>query len=197
MTKKKIFVLLGNEDCDTLSGSLATSYEKGARDAGHEVKRINVCDLTFDPLLHKGYKEIQKLEPDLERVQNYMKWADHIAIFYPNWWGTMPALLKGMFDRMFLPGFAFRFRKEGLFKRLRWERLLKGRSAHVCITMNYKPWMANVLFGDNSNEIVRNILKFAGISPVYLVKMGPVEKMPEIEIEKLKTMAYRAGENAK
>ncbi len=197
MTKKKIFILLGNEDCETLSGSLATSYEKGARDAGHEVKRINICDLDFDPILHKGYKEIQKLEPDLERVQNYMKWADHVAIFYPNWWGSMPAILKGMFDRMFLPGFAFKFRKEGVLKSIRWKKLLSGKSAHVCITMNYKPWVARFLFGDNSNEITKNILRFAGFSPIHLVKLGPVEKMSTQEHEELKGRAYKMGKKIK
>lgn len=197
MTKKKIFILLGNEDCNTFSGGLANNYEKGAKDAGHEVRRINICDLKFDPLLHKGYKEIQELEPDLVRVQDYIKWADHFVIFYPNWWGSMPAILKGMFDRMFLPGFAFHFRKEGILKSLRWEKLLKGKSAHVCITMNYKPWVARLLFGDNSNEITRNILKFAGFSPVHLVRIGPVEKKNSTEREVFKKRAYKFGQNAK
>jgi len=195
--RKKVLVFLGHEDCDTLSGALADSFEKGARDNGHEVKRINICDLKFDPILHKGYKEIQELEPDLKRVQEEMKWADHFAIFYPNWWGTMPAILKGMFDRMFLPRFAFGFRKTGFMKRLRWEKLMKGKSAHVCITMNYKPWIARLLFGDNSNEITKNILGFSGFSPIYLVKMGPVEKMPEEKIEVLKKRAYQMGKKAK
>jgi len=189
MEKKKVLVFLGHEDCDTLSGALADSYEKGAKEAGHDVKRINICDLQFDPLLHKGYKVIQELEPDLKRVQEDMKWADHFVLFYPNWWGTMPALLKGMFDRMFLPGFAFKFQG----KPWKWDKLLKGRSATVFITMNTRPFLAWILFGDNSNEIRRNVLKFAGFSPVRLVKVGPVEKISDEEREELKKKAYRSG----
>jgi len=183
MTKKKIFILLGNEDCDTLTGAMASAYEAGAREAGYEVKRINICDLKFDPILHKGYKEIQALEPDLERVQNYMKWADHFVLFYPNWWGSMPAILKGMFDRMFLPGFAFRFPKTGILRVFRWEKMLKGKSATVFITMNTRPVIARFLFGDNSNEIKQNILEFAGYN-TRLVKLGPVEKWPESKVKK-------------
>ena len=90
MEKKKVLVFLGQEDSETLSGFLADSYEQGAKDAGHEVKRINIGDLKFDPLLHKGYKEIQELEPDLIRVQEEMKWADHVALFIPI--GGVPCL---------------------------------------------------------------------------------------------------------
>lgn len=186
---KKICILLGHTDTETLNGSLADSYEKGAREAGHEIQRINIGELSFDPILHRGYKTIQQLEPDLIKVQEAMKWADHVAIFYPNWWGTMPAILKGMFDRMFLPGFAFRFKKESLF----WEKLLKGRTALVCITMNTYPLYARILYGDNSNEIKRNILSFAGFSPVRLVKVGPVERMKEHRLEKLKKKLYDLG----
>ncbi len=189
MENKKVLVFLGNSDADSMTNALADSFEKGARDSGFAVKRVNIADLKFDPILHKGYKVIQELEPDLKKLQELFKWADHIAIFYPNWWGTMPALLKGVFDRMFLPGFAFKFEKGSWM----WHKLLSGRSATVFITMNTHPWLAQILFGDNSNEIKRNILKFAGISPVRLVKVGPIERMSETKKESLKRFSYGLG----
>ena len=158
MKRKRIYILLGHSDCESLSGQLADEYEKGAKEAGHEIKRTNICDIKFDPILHKGYKSIQALEPDLIQVQEDMKWAEHVVISYPNWWGMMPAILKGLFDRMFLPGFAFKFQKNSW----RWTKLLTGRSASVWITMNVQPMLAYMLFGDNSNEIKKNILGIRG-----------------------------------
>ena len=62
--------------------------------------------------------------------------------------------------------------------------------------MNTHPWLAWILFGDNSNEIKRNILKFAGISPVRLIRVGPVERMSETKKESLKKFSYNLGRKA-
>jgi putative NADPH-quinone reductase len=189
--RKNIFILLGNPDRETFSGALADEYERGAREAGHEIRRMNIGELQFDPILHKGYKEIQELEPDLVKVQENFKWADHIVIVYPNWWCTMPALLKGMFDRMYLPGFAFRFRKGEGYK---WDKLLKGRSARVIVAAAAHPLAIRFLFGDFTNEISHAILGFAGISPVRVSTFGPCMNVEVERAEKWKEKVYELGE---
>ena len=168
---KKIFILLGQEDKDTYCGALADAYEKGARAAGHEVERLNIGDMKFDPILHHGYRSIQALEPDLIDLQNKMKWAEHIVMIYPMWWSAMPAILKGLFDRMFIPGFAYHFNHNNMG----WHGLLHHKSARIIITMDSWPIIQRFLFGDSTNEISRAILKFAGIHPVHVQKIGPVK----------------------
>ena len=172
MEKKKVLVFLGHSDCETMCGALADAYEEGARSAGHNIRRVNICELKFDPILHKGYKVIQELEPDLKRLQDDFRFADHIAIFYPNWWGTMPAIMKGLFDRFFIPGFAFRFHKTDMW----WDKLLLGRTSRVFITMDSVPIVSRILFGDNSNEIKSAILGFSGIK-TKITKIGPIKSM--------------------
>jgi putative NADPH-quinone reductase len=177
---KKILVLCGHPDHESFSGEVASSYENAARAAGHEVTRVNLGQLHFDPILHKGYKEIQTLEPDLLDLQQKFRDAEHIVIVYPNWWCTMPALLKGLFDRFWLPGFAFNFNKET--KRI--EKHLKGRSGRVIILSGtHSPFQTWWRFGDFTNEIQYGILEFAGIRTAVSA-YGPCEKVDGVCREK-------------
>lgn len=178
--KKKIFVLLGNPSTDSFTGRLANAYEDAAREAGHETRRGNLGDMHFDPILHKGYREIQELEPDLLAIQDNIRWADHLVIIYPNWWNTMPALLKGMFDRMWIPGFAFNFDK----KTKKLIQRLKGKSARVIIAAGtHSPFKTWWQFGDYTNEIRRGILEFAGFDPVKLTAIGPCDRVDDKQRE--------------
>lgn len=195
MKSKKIFILVGHPDSDSLSAELAKSYAEGAKEAGHEVRHTNLGELSFDPILHKGYKVKQELEPDLLKIQDDIKWADHFVIIYPAWWSTMPALLKGMFDRIWLPKFAFQFYKTGLFKDVMWQRLMKGKSARVFVLSDSPPILARLIFGDTTNEIRKGTLWFAGFR-VHVKKIGPLKFIKEARVERWKQKFHRWGGKA-
>jgi putative NADPH-quinone reductase len=172
---KKIVILLGHPDADTFTGTIADTYEKSAKEAGHEVERFNVGQMKFDPILHKGYKAIQPLEADLVELQEKINWADHFVVIYPNWWCTMPAILKGLFDRMWIPGFAFNFDK--VTKRL--VKRLAGKTGRtIVVAGTHSPFKTWWLFGDYTNEIQHGILGFSGID-TSVTTFGPSEKVSE------------------
>ena len=97
----RTLILLGHPDKKSLCSSIADNYEKGALEKGGDVKRLNLHDLSFNLNLKNGYRTIQNLEEDLVNAQNLIKWASHIVIIFPVWWGGVPALLKGFLDRPF------------------------------------------------------------------------------------------------
>lgn len=172
---KKIVILLGNSDKETYSGSMADAYEKGAKESGHEVIRFNIGEMKFDPILHKGYKEIQALEKDLVDLQEAITLADHLVIVYPNWWCAMPAILKGLFDRTWIPGFAFNFDKQT--KKL--IQRLKGKTGRtIVVAGTHSPFKTWWLFGDYTNELQHGILGFSGIE-ASTTTFGPTEKVSE------------------
>lgn len=176
----KIYVLLGHPNKDgTLSAGFADAYEKAARDAGHEVRRANIGDLSFDPILHKGYREIQALEPDLMKVQEDITWCDHFVLIYPLWWASVPAILKGMIDRMWLPRFAFSFLKAPDGKTLiGWKKLLKGRSARLIVLSKNHPFIEHFLYGDYTGDIASAVLRFSGFK-VAVTEVGSSEALSD------------------
>ncbi|MBM3163587.1 MAG: NAD(P)H-dependent oxidoreductase [Chlorobi bacterium] len=171
--KKNILIILGHPNSESFCGTMADAYEAGARSAGHTVARLDLGCLRFDPVLHKGYAEIQPLEPDLASAREAISSADHLVFVYPVWWGGPPALLKGFFDRLFLPGFAFKFQSSTA---LGWERLLARRSARLLVTMDTPPWYYRLVYRmPGHNQVRRTILGFCGVKPVSISEFGPVK----------------------
>lgn len=168
---RRIAVFLGHPDATSFGGAIARAYAQAARAAGAEVREINLADLTFDPVLWHGYNEIQTLEPDLVAAQDTIGWADVLVFAYPTWWGSTPALLKGFIDRVFLPGFAFKYRENSKF----WDRLLTGRSARLLVTMDSPPWYYRLMVRQPGTQMMRRaILAFSGVKPVRATAFGPV-----------------------
>src|SRR4029079_4648856 len=71
--------------------------------------------------------------PEIQREQERVRAADLLVLQFPLWWGSVPAILKGWFDRVLAYGFAYvdgrRF-DTGLFK---------GRRALFSVTTGGTP----------------------------------------------------------
>lgn len=179
MQKRKIFVLLGHPDKSGFCGEMARAYCESAVAAGHIVERMDIGDLQFDPVLHHGYRERQELEPDLLRFQKNISDAEHFVVIHPVWWVGMPALLKGLFDRAWLPGSAFRYMKMPSGKRsIFWHRMFRGKSARIIIASGTHPWLVRLLPGNVNAQLKWGILWFAGFW-VHTTWFGPSENIPE------------------
>lgn len=178
---KKILIINGHPDKESLCFDLALSYKKGADLAGADCTLVNLIDLEFNPILTYGYRKISELEPDLVKMQQEILATDHLVFVYPNWWSTVPALLKGFIDRVFVPGFAFKYRKNSPF----WDKLLKGKTARLIVTMDtpkWYYWLINRNAGHNAMKI--GVLEFCGIKPVKITAFAPIKSSDETKRKK-------------
>ncbi|MFZ9396029.1 MAG: NAD(P)H-dependent oxidoreductase [Erythrobacter sp.] len=166
-----LLLLDGHPDANRLTSHLLDIYA-AALPEDATVTRIALRDLAFSPNLRHGYARRTEWEPDLHRLAAAIDSCDHLAIAFPMWWGSEPAELKGLLDRVLLPGFAFAYRPGGLL----WDRLLEGRSADVIATMDTPPLYLRFGYG---NAIVkrwkRQVLGFCGFDPVRFLACGPVK----------------------
>lgn len=168
---KKILVIQGHPATDSFCAALGDRYVEAARAAGHEVRLLRLAGLDFDPILHEGYRGMQPLEPDLVAAQAAIQWAGHLSFVYPIWWGSVPALLKGFLDRVFLPGFAFQYRAGALFP----DQLLKGRTAHLLVTMDTPPWYFRWAYRmPGVHQMRRTTLGLCGVRTLAVAAFGPL-----------------------
>jgi NAD(P)H dehydrogenase (quinone) len=169
---KKILIISGHPNKDSFNFALAEAYKKGALEAGAEVKEIIIRELKFNPNLQSGYQKRTELEPDLLEAWEKIKWADHLVWVHPVWWGGLPAITKGFIDRVFLPGFAFQYRENSVW----WDKLLKGKTAHIITTLDQPSWYYRLMFSRPSvNQLKKSTLEFCGVKPVKVTFFGPVK----------------------
>ncbi|MGI4992037.1 NAD(P)H-dependent oxidoreductase [Halobacteriovorax sp. GFR7] len=173
---KNILVIQGHSDPTSLTYSLAKSYLEAQEAKGNHVSFIDLSEIEFNPILEKGYKEIIPLEEVLLSAQASLKEANHIAIFYPTWWGSLPAKLKGFFDRVFLPGFAFKFEQGQSFQ----TKLLNGKTAIIVTTMDTPPFFYKYIQGNLGPKLLKSlILGFSGIKTKQTILVGPVRNFDD------------------
>ena len=170
---KKILILNGHPNKESFCFGIMQAYKKGAESSGAEVKEIIIADLKFNPNLQFGYQKRTELEPDLLDAQDKIKWAEHLVWIHPVWWGGLPAITKGFIDRVFLPGFAFQYRKDSVW----WDKLLKGKTAHILTTLDQPSWYYWFCYGRPSvNQLKKSTLEFSGVKPVKTTYIGIVKK---------------------
>ncbi|EID72237.1 NAD(P)H dehydrogenase (quinone) [Imtechella halotolerans K1] len=169
---RKILIINGHPDKESLNHALAASYKEGAIQAGAEVQEIAIAELEFSPNLAFGYRKRTELEPDLLDAWDKIKWADHLVWIHPVWWGGLPAITKGFIDRLFLPGFAFQYRENSIW----WDKLLKGKTGHIITTIDQPGYYYRWMYGRPSiNQLKKSTLQFCGISPVKVTTLGVVK----------------------
>ena len=158
----KVLIICGHPDSDSFVAALCREYAEGAAGGGHEVRRLALSEMVFNPIM-RGRKHEMPLEPDLLAAQESIRWCQHLVIGYPTWWGSMPALLKGFVDRTIQPGFGFKYREGSPL----WDRLLAGRSARVMVTMD-APSMYDLLVyrASSRRTMTHPILRYCGFKPV-------------------------------
>jgi putative NADPH-quinone reductase len=152
--------------------ALADAYVEGAREGGHELRRIDVARLDFPLLRGKDDFEHGEVPAAIAEAQAAIGWAEHLVILYPLWLGGMPALLRAFLEQTFRPGFALGDPGGAGMP----SKLLAGRSARIVVTMGMPALVYRWYFGAHSlKSLERSILRLCGVRPIKESLIGMVE----------------------
>lgn len=83
----------------------------GLAEAGHEVDLLDLYAEGFDPILseegRRNYHDTALNRVGLENHVERLMRAEGFVVQFPTWCFGFPAMLKGYFDRLFMPGVGF------------------------------------------------------------------------------------------
>ncbi len=111
--------------------------------------------LTEDELYTHGNKSVSSRNKEIQEI--FKKQRNFIFI-YPTWWNNMPAILKGFTDRVFTPGFAYKFSNHIP------KGLLEGKAVAITTTGS-SGLLYKIFSGKRSLKVLtKDVLSFSGLS---------------------------------
>lgn len=125
--------------------------------AGHDIDDCDLYREGFDPVLSRderlAYHDLTRnrdpVAPYVERVLA----ADALVLVYPVWNFGFPAIMKGFFDRVFLPGVSFRMQDGKVVPALHNIRKLAAVATYG------GAWWRALLVGDPPRKCVTRVLR--------------------------------------
>ncbi len=136
----------------------------GLEAAGHEVDLLDLYADRFDPVLsedaRRHYHDTSRNRAGLEGYIGRLKSADALVLQFPVWCFGMPAMLKGFFDRMILPGVAFDISDPTRVKPM----LGNLKRIAGIVTYGRPRWMA-IAMGDPPRKVVKRYLRWLAHRP--------------------------------
>lgn len=110
----RVLVLHAHPVTESFNGGLHRLIVERLAARGHEVDDCDLYAEGFDPRLTRDERlNYHDVGPNIEPVKAHverLRAADALVMSYPVWNFGYPAILKGYFDRVFLPGVSFEMR---------------------------------------------------------------------------------------
>ena len=130
--------------------------------AGHTVDDCDLYAEGFNPVLSReerlGYHDVPSNQRPLADHVERLRKAQAIVFCFPTWCFGLPAMLKGYFDRLFMPGVAFDISDPAKVKPM----LTHIKRISAVVTYGRPRWVAWYM-GDPPRKIVtRYMLRLTG-----------------------------------
>jgi NAD(P)H dehydrogenase (quinone) len=117
VTAVRVFILYANPVATSFGAALHTQVIATLRARGHEIDDCDLYGESFDPVMSEqervDYHNTTISKPRVAAFADRLLAADALVLVYPVWNEGFPAILKGFFDRVFIPGVSFKMGPNG------------------------------------------------------------------------------------
>ena len=141
---------------DSFHAAILAAAIKGLKAAGHTVDLMDLYAESFEPTLtadeRRHYFESPRNQAGLETYVARLRSAEALVLQFPTWCFGPPAMLKGFFDRLLIPGVAY---DPATSK----PSLLNIRKIVGIVTYG-QPWTAAMWMGEAPRKTVTRFLRW-------------------------------------
>jgi putative NADPH-quinone reductase len=172
----RVHVVFAHPRADSFNAALHETIVAALRGAGHAVDDLDLYAEDFSPALtaeeRGAYHTIGGNLAGIEHYVERLRAADALVISGPTWWYGMPAMLKGYFDRVWVPGVAFELLPRGGAIK---PGLTNIRKYAVVTTTGSPWWFMRLYMRDPGKRVLMRGLRrllAPGVSMAYLCHYG-------------------------
>jgi putative NADPH-quinone reductase len=156
----RVLVVYCHPVAESFAAAAHRTVLEALAEAGHQVADADLYAENFDPVMSRqerlDYLNTARNERLVKRYDDQLVAAEAIVLVYPAWWYGMPAMLKGYFDRVWLPGVAFDVTPDG---KVNTERLRHIRRIMVVTTYGASWWMVRLALGDPARKLIGRAIR--------------------------------------
>ena len=153
----RVLVLYAHPNPESFAAALHATVVEALTAAGHEVDDCDLYAEGFDPVLSRaervGYHDLATNTDPVAGYVARVQAAEAMVLCFPVWNFGYPAILKGFFDRVFLPGISFKL-VDGKVRPNLWNI----RRLTAVTTYGGTRWRA-LLMGDPPRKAVCRVLR--------------------------------------
>jgi putative NADPH-quinone reductase len=138
----RLLVVFAHPCPESFGASLCRAAVESLTAGGHEVRLRDLYAEGFDPVIREAEWRDYFADPAASAARLAgdladLRWAEGLVLVYPTWWYGPPAMLKGWFERVWLPGATFAI-PSGRFGRV--TRRLDNIRFFAVVTTSGSPW---------------------------------------------------------
>lgn len=168
---------------ESLCMSLSSRVVETLLAAGHEVVVKDLYKEHFQPALteeeRKTYYGLPYEHAEIKNDVAQLLEAEAIGLVFPTWWFSVPAVLKGWFDRVWGPGIAYDHASDyGPIK----PRLNRLRRMFVVTTLGAPWWVDHFIMRQPVKKVLKNAL-LGACAPKCKFRMFSLYKAENIKAE--------------
>lgn len=159
---------------ESFNAGVVKAIDETVTKNGHTAEVIDLVADQFNPVMNaedlKLWKEGKTADPLVQSYMAKIEQADVLVFPFPVWWSLMPAVLKGFFDKVFIPGWAYKYGEKGELI-----GLMTTKKAVVINTLGapenvYAEHMKNPI----ENAFVKGSLRACGIQVLKHMLIGKI-----------------------